>query len=306
MTATALRHEALFYDDVEVVAEEIAAIAAAALADDAAVLLCTPPAITETVRTLVGDGDARFVTMDVADRYARPVEAMGLLWRTTTNLLRDGAPRVHSIGEIAFTGGVADAAWMWYEAAVSHVLRDLPLVAVCLYDTTSSPEVLAMAHETHTATPCGSVSPQFPPTHDDGYCAYHAPIVAPPARHPAVRLDALSSAAEARAVLAAAAADAGDVPAEVLDRAHLVVTELTANAILHGGGSASLAVWTDGGFITVRVDDRGPGIADPYATLRPPGHVDHGRGLWLTHHTASALSVGPRPGGGTRAVAVVD
>jgi hypothetical protein len=304
--ATGLQHVALLYDDVDRVAETVADIADRDLAAGSAVLLCTPPGISNGVQDRLGPAAGtsdRFVTIPAGARYARPIDALSMLWRTMSDLLRAGAPRVHSIGEIAFAGGPRDDPWMWYEAAVGDVFRDDPLTATCLFDTgCTPPAVLDMACCTHAELRIGSVvAPSLAYGHAG--CAYPAPEILLPGRAPDVRLPAPSVPADARALVTRLGTG---VPVEVRERAQLVVTELVANAITHAGGATTLSMWFEPKRIFLCVEDDGPGVDDPFATLRPPGLSDHGRGLWLSHHAASELSVRARPGGGTRAAAVID
>ena len=74
---------------------------------------------------------------------------------------------------------------------------------------------------------------------------------------------------------------------EALDGFTLATGEVVANAIVHGGGTGILLMWSDGSHLRCQVSDNGPGIpADripPPPPAPPPPHAVSGRGLWLAY-----------------------
>ena len=75
----------------------------------------------------------------------------------------------------------------------------------------------------------------------------------------------------------------------MVDDARLVVTELVANAVRHGGSAASIGValrWTDP-ILRIEVRSEGPFVT-PRAEHPPP---DRGRGLMLVQALASRWGV---------------
>jgi anti-sigma regulatory factor (Ser/Thr protein kinase) len=97
--------------------------------------------------------------------------------------------------------------------------------------------------------------------------------------------------ANARAFVAERAARAGLSPGRRFDL-QLAVTELLANALVHGGGKATVRVWVATGYLHCQVDDEGPGIADALAGYRPPGAAaGDGRGLWLARQVVDLLQI---------------
>ncbi|MBM7775630.1 anti-sigma regulatory factor (Ser/Thr protein kinase) [Actinokineospora baliensis] len=73
--------------------------------------------------------------------------------------------------------------------------------------------------------------------------------------------------------------------------AALVVTELVTNSIEHGGGEATLSVWSADGELVFQVRDGGK-LADPLAGLRPaPVDQAHGRGLLLVQTLADLVTI---------------
>jgi anti-sigma regulatory factor (Ser/Thr protein kinase) len=117
-------------------------------------------------------------------------------------------------------------------------------------------------------------------------------------------LDALRAAVAAHAYLAgAAAAEVGDFV--------LVVHELAANAVLHGGGHGRLRAWRHGQALHCEVTDDGPppgpgGVRWPVRSAPPPGPAwwpaEHGHGLWVVSQLADQTSLRCEPGS-TRACA---
>jgi len=70
------------------------------------------------------------------------------------------------------------------------------------------------------------------------------------------------------------------VGADAADRVELLVSEGLTNALLHGHGTATVAVSCQGQGVRVEVRDDGP-------ALKVVGRVDHGRGLTLVGALAS-------------------
>lgn len=77
----------------------------------------------------------------------------------------------------------------------------------------------------------------------------------------------------------------------------LMVGELTANSVAHGGGCGTLTVWTEGSYLVCEVRDHGH-ITDPLAG-RLPVAADQtaGRGLLLVNHLADLVRVHTGPEG---------
>ena len=89
------------------------------------------------------------------------------------------------------------------------------------------------------------------------------------------------------------------VPEELLDDIVLVVHELAANVVRHGGGHGDLLVWWDGARIVCRVSDTGPGMTEAASGPEPPSpRMPGGRGLWIARRLAD-LWIDTGPGGTT-------
>jgi anti-sigma regulatory factor (Ser/Thr protein kinase) len=80
----------------------------------------------------------------------------------------------------------------------------------------------------------------------------------------------------------------------------LVVHELAANVVRHGGGIGHLQLWWDSDRIVCRVSDSGPGLNAAAASApEPPSHrMPGGRGLFIARQL-SDLWIDTGPGGTT-------
>lgn len=86
-------------------------------------------------------------------------------------------------------------------------------------------------------------------------------------------------------------------PAELVDSAHLVVTELVTNAVTHGHSSCELRVARRDGRLRIEVDDRGAGSPD--VRMAEEG-AENGRGLLLVSVLSAAWGVESLPDGSKR------
>ena len=78
--------------------------------------------------------------------------------------------------------------------------------------------------------------------------------------------------------------------------AALLVSELVANAVLHGGSHAELDARTPGGRLRVAVTDKNPKL--PRTGLSPDLTAENGRGLILVSTLADRWGVEQTPSGG--------
>lgn len=85
----------------------------------------------------------------------------------------------------------------------------------------------------------------------------------------------------------------------------LIVSELSSNAVRHGGGGGRLRLWVDGSALVCEVSDSGPGLRRPPPTDRPEPSSPNGRGLWLVHRYADTIEVDTPDAGGTVATVTI-
>lgn len=302
MTDAGLHHLAVFYEDAASVAECIAQTIEHDTRDGTAVLVCLPDTLAQHVARCCGSRD-NLTFLPADSRYARPIQAMRDLWDFMTRALESGAPRVHSIGQIGFSGSATDVDWHWYERAANDVFADLPLTATCLFDLNQlSPSNIERAMATHPVVE-GDVPRHGAVPHDCDLESLVPSPLAVPTRPVDLSVDDLTDPASARRALRQVL-DGGHQ--HLADRAQVIVSELVTNAILHGHGHASLRCWTDDAGLTLQVSDDGPGIDDPFASLRPPALPVRGAGLWISHLEATQLSVARRDPHGTVVTARID
>ncbi|MFR9793062.1 ATP-binding protein [Streptomyces sp. MB22_4] len=131
---------------------------------------------------------------------------------------------------------------------------------------------------------------------------YATPVGEPQHRPPRRPADARS--AVRRVVAERCRARHLPVDAEAMDDALLVTSELTTNAILHGGGITGFDVDVDSAGVRVSVSDRSTDI--PVAQAPPPGRPGrHGRGWPIVCRLSRSVDVSELPCGGKRITAVV-
>ncbi|MFJ6085476.1 ATP-binding protein [Streptomyces sp. NPDC092369] len=85
----------------------------------------------------------------------------------------------------------------------------------------------------------------------------------------------------------------------------IALTEACANAVEHGGGTASgasseayrVTAYLDGVKCRIEVTDSGPGFTAPAVPARPARtDAEHGRGLTLIQELADHVHIGNKPG----------
>jgi CheY-like chemotaxis protein/anti-sigma regulatory factor (Ser/Thr protein kinase) len=82
---------------------------------------------------------------------------------------------------------------------------------------------------------------------------------------------------------------------DLLDDAHIVVTELVTNAFLHAGTRCELRAGLSDRALRLQVTDYGPGMPDPRVA---DDRAEHGRGLLLVSALCVAWGVEALPAGG--------
>ncbi|WP_367045616.1 ATP-binding protein [Streptomyces sp. Je 1-332] len=103
--------------------------------------------------------------------------------------------------------------------------------------------------------------------------------------------------AEVRAVLESVCLPLSSLQARRFrEDALLVTSELTSNAILHGGGLSLFSACVEDGFLVVRVGDRS--TAAPHLVRQNPG-LPGGFGWMIAQRLASHVSVDVQPEGKT-------
>ncbi|MDQ6696482.1 MAG: sensor histidine kinase [Actinomycetota bacterium] len=280
-------HEAIFYDDPGELSSALAPTILGALDRHESVLVSLTEDRWDLLARHLGDRARHVAQFPAGDRYARPPVAFAMLHKFVTEAVASGARTVWSIGEIAFTGSLPDEDWLRYEQAVTDLLCDLPLRAVCAYDTSAlAAEVLDGACITHLNVQGhrdedSDLKTGRPPR------AIVAPAMPMPAGRPLVDRRDPADIGELRAAVRATLT--GQIPRTTLDDVELVVSELATNATGHGTLPTCAKVWLEAGAVTVTVADAGGGPPARYPELRAPDGRVGGLGLWISGQVADRL-----------------
>ena len=81
--------------------------------------------------------------------------------------------------------------------------------------------------------------------------------------------------------------------AEIVLAAH----EVAMNALTHGEGTGALRIGAANSELVCEVEDRGPGISDPFTgSALPDTDCARGRGLWIARQLCDRLEIESAPG----------
>jgi anti-sigma regulatory factor (Ser/Thr protein kinase) len=201
--------------------------------------------------------------------------------------------RVRIIGEPIWPGRteLEYPACAQHEALINHAFAGRDVTILCPYDVAGlDPSVVRDAAATHPVLISGDrewASDDFRP--DDIVARYNEPLPEPPADAPSQRFDVDGLPGLRR--FAIAESSRLGLHADRRDDLELMVNELAANAVRHGGGEGVLRIWgTDPG-VACEVESGGR-IKDPLTGRIPVDLKDHhGRGLLLINLLADLVRV---------------
>ncbi|WP_405873193.1 anti-sigma factor RsbA family regulatory protein [Streptomyces sp. NBC_00005] len=294
-------HRALFYGDEDEYVAGTVPFVRDALAAGEPVAVAVPAENLRLIRDGLGaDADSvRFLDMRVVGR--NPGRIIPAVLRAFADAQPSGA-RVSIIGEPIWAGRtpIEYPACVQHEALINAAFRGRSATVLCPYDTRRlDPQAVADAYATHpTVVRAGSGrkedSGAYAP--DAVMARYNEPL--PPAVDVVpFRFDD-DSLAEARHLAIDEGVRLGLTPARVEDLA-LATAELATNSVVHGGGSGSLGVWAEDGYVLCQVRDKGH-LTDPLAGRRPAAREQRGgRGLLMVNLVADLVRVHTGPGGTT-------
>lgn len=103
-------------------------------------------------------------------------------------------------------------------------------------------------------------------------------------------LDRVDDLARVRRLVADAAARTGLSP-DRMDRLTVAVSEVATNAVVHGGGAASIRITGGPGELVVEVWDGGGGQAPRLVAAPAPPSQPNGRGLWLVSQLCDGVDI---------------
>jgi anti-sigma regulatory factor (Ser/Thr protein kinase) len=290
-TTAAFVHPALFYRDAEDYLAGTVPFVREGLAAGEPVAVAVPGENLRLIRDALGDAADRVRLLDMREAGRNPGRIIPGVLRAFADAQPDGR-RVRIIGEPIWAGRTETEypACVQHEALINTAFENRAATILCPYDVRRLDEgVLADAYATHpTVIPSGTA----PQRHSGGYAPdavvarYNEPLPAVPDAH-SLPFDA-DSLSEVRHLATAEGARLGLADIR-LENLALVTAELTTNSVVHGGGTGTLRVWAEDGYVVCEVRDKGR-LADPLAGRRP-AVVDQrgGRGLLLVNLVADLV-----------------
>ncbi|MFG1945278.1 anti-sigma factor RsbA family regulatory protein [Nonomuraea sp. NPDC048826] len=295
MFAEPFIHPALFYRGDRDYADAVTGFVREGLAAGEPVAVAVPGPKLELLERELGADAARVLMLDMTRAGRNPGRIIPGVLLDFADRHRDDHVRV--VGEPIWPGRSATEypACAQHEALINFAFSGRRLTILCPYDAEGlDPEVLLEAELTHPVLrdaagerPSARYAPQVVV---DG----HNRPLGDPAEHAALRFDADNLAA-ARALAAAEAAAMG-FRGDRLDDIRLVIAELGANSLDHGGGAGLIRVWREAGRLVCEVSDAGH-ITDPLAGRKPvPAHVPGSRGLLIVNLLSDLVRVHTRAG----------
>jgi len=244
-------------------------------------------------------GDPSGLTLLPEDGWGdHPILALGHNDGLFRRHLDDGAGRVRILTDVPIAGpGASWSGWARYEAVMNHVFGQLPLLAVCPYDTRSSPaEVLDDVERTHRwlLTADGAdqaANPRF--VEPDAFLAERDGVEVDPLELDRPDLELADPTPSAGRAAVAALARTTALDRETAENLVFAASEIVTNAVVHGRPPVVLRAWGALDRIVVAVTDHGPGPADPFSGyLRDAGGA---LGLWLARQLCSRVTMVRQP-----------
>ncbi|MFF3886478.1 anti-sigma factor RsbA family regulatory protein [Streptomyces sp. NPDC001914] len=295
MTTATLRgdpfvHPALVYrDDLEYV-QEMTRFVSDGVAAGEPVAVAVPARRLGLVREAMGPLGAgvRWIDMERAGR--NPGRIIPSVLRAFADDHRDVHVRI--IGEPVWAGRTEAEypACVQHEALINRAFAGRDVTILCPYDARALAQgVIADAHATHPVVIGAGrqcVSSAYDP---DGALARFNRVLSHPPGAATVAFDA-ELLPVARDFALAEARGLGMTAVRLHDL-NLVVSELTTNSVVHGGGSGTLRLWAEGEQIVCETRDGGR-IGDPLAGRHPvrPDQIG-GRGLFLVNFLSDLVRV---------------
>ncbi|UGT45139.1 sensor histidine kinase [Nocardia yamanashiensis] len=294
------RHPALFYRDADEYLAGTVEFITTGLRRGEPVAVAVPTWNLELLRDALGTqaGAVRLLDMTVEGR--NPGRIIPGVLRAFAD--RHRTRRVRIIGEPIWAGRSAleYPACAQHEALINAAFAGREATILCPYDLTHlPPHMIADAYATHPVLidrGAETRSAAYDPEHV--VAAYNRPLPEPPAGALRLEFDAADLARVRHAAVEFAGRSGMGEPR--VDDLELIVGEATANSVVHGGGgSGTLALWTEEGRLCCRISDAGH-ITDPLAGRLPaPARTAGGRGLLLINQLADLVRIHTGPSGTT-------
>jgi anti-sigma regulatory factor (Ser/Thr protein kinase) len=299
-SATAFRHEAIFYAGPEdFVARTASFIREGVRAREPILVVVDAPKI-DRLRSELGEDAGAVRFEDMARVGANPARIIPA-WREFVDEHAPSGRPFRGIGEPISAARTVDelVECERHEALLNLAFADAPPWRLaCPYDVASlPPPVLEEAERNHPILleDGGSRSSASYRGLDDVASPFELPLAPPPAAAAARPFDRRTIAV-AREWVAGFARDLGLADARVRDLG-LAVHELITNAVRHGGGAGTVAVWPGDRGVVVEVRDAGR-IVDPLlGRTKPAEGQTSGFGTWIVTQLCDLVQVRSTPEG---------
>jgi anti-sigma regulatory factor (Ser/Thr protein kinase) len=268
------------------------------LAAGESALVVAPPNKIAAVRDALGPDAGRRVRFADSDSWGSgnvPARVLAIEW--TIRKLLATADRCRYVGEFTWYGDGQQREWRRHESAANLLYTSAQVSMLCTVDVRiSSAEFRHDLRQTHPVIAPDRANPDFVPPWSylaelDGNLFQPAPVHADCSM--AVG-DADLRPMRERVTSEARAAGLGDYQAQCLA---LAATEVVANAVHHAGTAAVIRTWAQDSRFICEISDKGPGIADPLASYRPPAPAGGRCGLWLARTFCDDLRIVSSPAG---------
>ena len=283
-------HQALLYTGDQQYVSGVLDFVNSALAGDRPLFVAVPAAHGALLRRHLDGRAERVRFADMTDLGRNPSRIIPAIRQFI-----DAHPEpVSFVGEPIWPGRtpaeVAEATR--HEALINSAFDGTGARVLCPYDVSElDPAVVADAHRTHPELIDADGQTRASARYADPRVVWQDTAYLPraPAHAEHVRIGPRNLAGVRR--LARRAAARAGLPTSRADDLILAVTELATNSVLHGGGSATVAVWPDTGRVLCEVSDSGA-LTDPLVGRRRPAEdaVD-GRGLWLVNQVCDLVQL---------------
>ncbi|MGH3923154.1 MAG: anti-sigma factor RsbA family regulatory protein, partial [Pseudonocardiaceae bacterium] len=279
-------HPALFYRGAEEYLEGTVSFIRTGLAAGEPVAVAVPgPNLRLIVAELGVDAD-RVLLLDMTQVGRNPGRIIPGVLRAFADAHPTG--RVRIIGEPIWPGRTAleYPACAQHEALINLAFEGRPVTILCPYDAEHLHlQALADAEATHPLLiDAGGTRKSVRYAAERIVAEYNRPLPVP--RAPRFTFDAttLTLARRFASEQATSLGWGGDHT-----ELSLIVGELATNSVIYGGGTGTLSVWAEEGYLICEVRDRGQ-IADPLAGRRPVERNQlAGRGLLLVNHLSDLV-----------------
>jgi anti-sigma regulatory factor (Ser/Thr protein kinase) len=303
MMRTEFHHEAFLYADADEFLAGTVPFIRAGLEADEPVLVAVAGGRADALRGELG-ADVDWVELVDMEALGRNPARIIPFWREFAAEHGGRDHPLRGIGEPVWPGrrpAEVDECQR-HESLLNYAFWDGPAWRLlCPYDSAGlGKDVLAAAHRSHAFVSGSAADPGEAAGEnlDPLSCRPFAGSLPPrPGDAAAIAFDR-GGLHEVRTLVGDAARRAGLSSDRTFDLV-AAVGELTANSVMHGGGSGALSIWTEAGAMLVEVEDAGRIEAPLTGRLRPAPVQEGGRGVWMANQLCDLVQIRSGPEGTT-------